>query len=294
MTDPTPRTGAQTPEPDEDRLLARALGLEDDSSPSQNDDESSLELESVDADVAAIVAGIRRIVPAPDADYTDLDDERWRYLRDELSRAERRPRRDRATPQRVVRWLRLVAPVAAAIAVLAVGASVLTRDNTGVGNSTETLVEREVKRAPSSAEDATGRLSGSPASFLDAGQTETYGVVLVVRARTVHNGAQRFDVVRVLRGEAPDGLSLGIVTASAEPGSLNVLCLTPDDAPIEPGSTSSPQPATDATSTAGPSPSPSRLKEAAGSTSLVFDEAGKTALLIPLPADVNPDDIVLP
>ena len=60
---------------DDDRLLAYALGLDDDPElveAAAADAELGRRLETVRAEVDQVAAGVRAAVPAPDDDYTDL------------------------------------------------------------------------------------------------------------------------------------------------------------------------------------------------------------------------------
>ena len=103
---------------DDDRLLALALGLDDDPellAAAERDAELAGRLAAMRADVDRIGAQVRAAVPAPEDAYADLSGERWSGLKEyfEAPASVAKPRRER-------RWWRVVAPVTA-LAVLAAG-----------------------------------------------------------------------------------------------------------------------------------------------------------------------------
>ena len=117
---------------DDDRLLAYALGLDDDPellAAAENDAALSGRLAAMRADVDRIGAQIAAAVPAPEDAYTDLSGERWSGLKEyfEAPASEAKPRRER-------RWWRVVAPVTA-LAVLAVVVGIVAV-NQGTSSST--------------------------------------------------------------------------------------------------------------------------------------------------------------
>lgn len=105
---------------DDNRLLALALGLDDDPellAAAEHDAELAARLETMRAEIAAIGAQVNAAIPAPDESYADLATERWSGVRELLEAPPRTARTRRGR-----RWWRIVAPVTAlAVLALAVG-----------------------------------------------------------------------------------------------------------------------------------------------------------------------------
>ena len=104
---------------DDDRLLAFALGLDDDPelvAAAAADEGLRHRLDAVHAEVEQVGAQVRAAVPDPDEDYTDPSDPRWAGLQQFF--AARRPARTRS---RASLWLRVLAPAAVILVAVAVG-----------------------------------------------------------------------------------------------------------------------------------------------------------------------------
>jgi hypothetical protein len=294
MTD-TPQAGGALPVESDDRLLAYVLGLEADpqlEAAAATDDVLRRRLDALRAEMARVAEQVARAVPEPDDTYTDLSQPRWATLRPRLEAEVRdiRPRvrrRDGAS-----RWLRVLAPVAAVIVALAVGVSVLEHQNAGISSS---LVD---KAAPELAPTRSAGDTAATGQFVDRQAAADFGVVLIARARAVHDGFQRFDVVRVLRGAAPAQLRLRVASRPAELGLLHVLYLSP--VATEAGGTGL-TPSADSPSPA-PSPEPSETGGGAGPSpaaagsadEILFDDGGETAVAVQMPVGVDPSDVFLP
>ena len=241
---------------DDDRLLAYALGLDDDPellAAAENDAGLSGRLTAMRADVDRIGAQDAAAVPAPEDAYTDLSGERWSGLKEyfEAPVSAAKPRRER-------RWWRVVAPVTA-LAVLALVVGIVAV-NQGRSSSTS---------APS-AEVALSELRGGPArkrrgpqprhgrrsptgygttpnvsddngagvvksteprrrSAVErlADQLDRFAIVVLARAREATGALQRFAVVRIFKGDAPQVVELEVDDQPADLGRLHLLMLDP-------------------------------------------------------------------
>ncbi len=193
---------------DDDRLLAFALGLDDDPELRQAaaaGADLGARLAAMRADVDAIGAQVRAAVPQPDASYADLTGERWGGLREYFEAPA-----STAAPRRGRRWWRVVAPVTA-LAVLAVAVGIVAVDQSGRSASSDSA--SEVAR---SAMDTTGSFSGQSAST-DAREGEAAGLAATPGTATAagaaatpaplaapQTAAQRLaDVARPLRRRRP-------------------------------------------------------------------------------------------
>ena len=188
----------------DDRLLAYVMGLQDDPEleAAATDYVLRRRLEALRAEVAQVAEQVSRAVPEPDGTYTDISQPQWAALRPHLE-AEVRDVRPQARPKGGAwRGLRVLAPVAAVIVAVAVGVSVLDRQGTSLFNRQGDKATAELAPARSGGDAA------STESFIDRQAAADFGVVLIARARAAHDGFQRFDVVRVLRGAAPAQLRL--------------------------------------------------------------------------------------
>ena len=139
---------------DDDRLLAFALGLDDDPellAAAENDAELAGRLAAMRADVALIGAQVDASVPEPDDAYTDLSGERWSDLTEFFE-----PPARATAPRRERRWWRVAAPVTAlAILALVVG---IVAVNQGGSSSTSSGSSAEVGRtAADAAQPATAQ-----------------------------------------------------------------------------------------------------------------------------------------
>jgi hypothetical protein len=284
----------------DDRLLAYVMGLQADpelEAAAATDAVLRRRLEALRTEVAQVAEQVTRAVPEPDAAYTDISQPQWAALRP-LMEAEVRDIRPRAHPQDGAwRWLRVLAPVAAVIVALAVGVSVLDRQGTGLFTSQGDKATAELAPARAGG-DAT-----STEHFIDRQAAARFGVVLIARARAARDGFQQFDVVRVLRGTAPDQLRLRVASQPAAVGLLHVLYLSPlasetggaDPTPTDESPSLSPSPSPEPTEAAGgdpgagPSPYATDLAD-----EILFDDGGETAVAVQMPAGVDANDVSLP
>ncbi len=200
---------------DDDRLLACALGLDDDPellAAATGDPALAARLDAARSEVDAIEAGIHRAVPAPDDSYADLSGDRWAGLRDYLEVPAARTRRRGAS-----RWLRIAAPVAALVVIaLAVGITTVGGDNGA---------QTEASRATLAAVDAEPGAAETTPTF--KAQLDRFAVVVLAKAREVTGAVQRFDVMRVLKGDAPGNVMVDVGTSPARRGRVHLLLLRP-------------------------------------------------------------------
>jgi len=272
-----PRTDGTTPGVfDDDRLLAFALGHDDDPeliAAAAADDALDRRLETARREVAGIAAQVRAAVPAPDEAYADLADPRWAGLREFFAAEAPRPARGRG---RASRWLRVLAPVAAVIVALVVGIGVLERQGSGTASL------QSDKAAPEAAAAATSsRGTADALSFAD--QVDQFALVVLARARAVQGTVQRFAVVRVLKGTAPHVLRLRITDGAASVGRLHLLLLRP-----LPGASG------EAQTVGGLSTTKSDVDDFGAGKPVRYSYQGQPALARELPAGIDPNVVTLP
>lgn len=279
-------TGA--PALDDDRLLAFALGLDDDPQlvAAAAADEGLLRrrLDAVRAEVEQVGAQVRAAVPGPDEHYTDPSDPRWAGLQEFF--AAPRPAKTRS---RASRWLRVLAPAAVALVAVAVGLAVVNDQKSDTVESTSSLTA-----AAKASSEAAGPLTGAGATATDrAGdyaqalrdQLDLYAVVVLAKAKAASGAFQRFVVVKVLKGDGPDTVRLRVADRPANAGRLHLLFIHPHtQAYAEP--TPAPVPgSTEATST---------LDALATGEPIIYSYQGETAVLRELPAGTDPATVELP
>jgi hypothetical protein len=217
MVDDVRTSGADPGVFDDDRLLAYALGLDDDPAlvaAVAADDDLRSRLDALHAEVGNIGVQVHAFVPAPNDKYADLGDVRWAGLHDYIKAKPVRP-------PNAWRWLRVAVPVAATVLALAVGVTVVSRLNVGGSSS-------------SSVGKSAGTLSGAAPSVRAAQTGENHGtradafaLVVVARVGVVRDGIQSFSVVRTLKGKAPRVLRLRLLGKPARTGRLELLLLSP-------------------------------------------------------------------
>jgi hypothetical protein len=241
MTDERNENERQPAEYDDDRLLAFALGLDEDPElleAAAVDATLAARLEAVRADVDQIGARVSAVVPQPGDRYTDLSDERWSALEEFFDVP------PAATPRRRRRWWQVVAPVAAVLVVALIvgivavqnGGQLATSDSgSGVarseaeGGAAQPFGESATKSTGAD-QTATGKPSLSE-RFAD--QLDRFAVVVLARAREVSGALQKFVVLRIFKGTAPRVVELVVDDVPADRGRLHVLMLEPT-APPEP------------------------------------------------------------
>ena len=261
---------------DDDRLLALALGLDDDpelTAAAAADEVLDGRLEALRAEVAGVATQVRAAVPAPDEDYTDLADPRWAGLSEFFAAEAPRPAGARGG---VSRWLRVLAPVAAVIVALVVGIGVLERP----GGGTASL--QSDKAAPEIAAPVnTGRGADDALGLAD--QADQFALVVLARARAAQGAVQRFAVVRVLKGSAPHVLRLRIADGVAPAGRLHLLMLRPLTALSE-----------EVLSGSGPGTTKSGVDAFGAGEPVRYSYQGAPALARELPAGTDPNAVALP
>jgi hypothetical protein len=267
---------------DDDRLIAYALGLEDDAelrAALAGDGALRDRLATMQAELAQVEGGIRSAVPPTPPAYDDPADARWQALRPYF---EHKP----ATVRRGFYGRRALTYVAALGLVAAVSVGVVEtqfRNSATTGRSATAATQDSGKAAGGGTE-----LSGAPVygagspgavhSPAPANNADEFAVHIVVEAVSWHKvvvaragdvvaGAQRFAILRVLKGSVKaHSVTLSVGTAPpVAAGTLCVLYLDPT--------------ATPAASSAG------------GSLYLL---AGVPALVEPLPTGENAGDPTLP
>ena len=276
---------------DDDRLLAFALGLDDDPqlvAAAAADEGLRRRLDAVRAEVVEVGAQVDAAVPAPDERYADLSDPRWAGLQEFF--AAPRPTHTRS---RSSRWLRVLAPVAVALVAVAVGLAVINDQKSGSGVAGDSL--SSAAKASSQAagpmttegETAADR-SGDYARALSE-QLDRYALVVLAEAQAASGAFQRFVVVRFLKGDGPDAVLLRIVDRPSDEGRLQVLFLRPHLA-------ASGEPSAEATLTPSPSASEdtSTLGPPAVGEPVMYWYKGEAAMARELPAGTDPAAVNLP
>jgi len=270
---------------DDDRLLAFALGLDDDPelvAAAAADVGLRRRLEAVRAEVEQVGAQVRAAVPGPDEDYTNLGDPRWAGLQEFLAAPQPARTRSRAS-----RWLRVLAPAAVALVAVAVGLAVINDQKSGTLG-----VNGSLPAAAKATSEAAGPQTGAGATATDRAadyaqslheQLDLYAVVVLAKAQAVNGVFQRFVVVKVLKGAGPDVVRLRVADRPADEGRLHLLFLHPrTQAYDEPTPIPS---ATVATST---------FDALAAGVPVVYVYQGATAVLRELPAGTDPASVNLP
>ena len=216
---------------DDDRLLACALGFEDDpelAAAAAADGELGARLETVRAQAAAVGARVSAAVPAPPDDYADLASPRWAALGEFFEAPAPKPARSRSS-----RWLRVLAPALVVVVAVAVGAAIISTRGGGrlsLNGSVSSEASKSAPMAAGSQDAATpapalGSMTTPVVALTD--QARRFATVVVARARKAVGGFQQFAVLRDLKGIAPHLLRLRVGDAPAEAGKLHVLLLDP-------------------------------------------------------------------
>jgi hypothetical protein len=234
---------------DDDRLLALALGLDNDPellAAVADDAVLAARLAAMRAEVAAIGAQVSAAVPAPEESYTDLSGDRWSGLKEYFEPA------PAAKPSHERRWWRVVAPLAA-LAVIALFVGIIAV-NGGGGSSSSTSSSGEAQTADQAAVAQSSSGAGfkavepQPESAAEriVDQLDHFGVVVLARARRATGILQRFAVLRIFKGDAPRVVELEVDGKPADAGRLHLLMLDPTPAIPEPsaspGEAASPEP----------------------------------------------------
>jgi hypothetical protein len=260
---------------DDDRLLALALGLDDDpelSGAAAADDGLRRRLEAMRGDVAGIAAQVHAAVPTPDESYADLAEPRWAGLHEFFAAEAPRLARARGSAWR---RLRVLAPAAAVIVALVVGITVLEHRGGGTAPLRSDHAATEAS-APAASGGGAGALS-----FAD--EVDEFSLVVLARARAAQGAVQRFTVVRVLKGKAPDVLRLRIADVAMPVGRLDLLLLRPLA-----GAT------VGALNVGGPSTTRGGLGAYGVGKAVFYGYHGEPALARELPPGTDPNTVTLP
>jgi hypothetical protein len=272
MTD-TPDKNARF---DEDRLLAFALGLEDDAELQAAlaiDDELRRRLEALKADLGDVGTGLQRLVPAPDESYADPAAARWGGLRPFFAPPpERRLSRGR--------WRVLVPALGAILAVAVVGALALRSgplDSQMAGD--RGAESADSLGAPTAETDASKATYGAGALAADL---ELFGTAFVARAGEVSDGTQHFTVVRRIKGLVTDDIYLEVIDEPVAMDALALVMLGSVSVGAE-GETPIPAPS---------APEDEALQRLRPAGFIAFGYQGVEAVARPLPADVDLEQLL--
>jgi hypothetical protein len=275
--DTTPTTPEREPFDDE-RLLAYALGLDDDPAlaAASGDGDVRRRLAALRADIEQVGANVRAAVPEPGAEYTDLGDPRWAGLRDYVTAGA-----PSAARRGAWHWLRVAVPVAVLALAAGVGVSVIARqggsDHASISSgATEGVV-------PQAAPGGSAKSYGAPARLPTA---DAFALVVVARAGAVRQGYQSFAVVRTLKGKTTQAVRLRVLGTPVEAGGLALLLLKPVSGQAQAGSGGG----------EGASPGPTALPglRPAPQSAPVYSYAGEPAYARQLPAGTDPSTVTLP
>lgn len=261
---------------DDDRLLAYALGLEVDAELETalvGDEDLRSRLEAMRAGLDGIGVGLERLVPAPDETYADPAAARWDGLRPFFA-----PPPGRRTAGR--RWRVLVPALGVILAVAVVGAFAL-RDGPIVSQraTDEVGTAAESADAPAVGADASKSAYGRDDLAADL---ELFETVFVGRAGEVADGRQRFTVVRQVKGTVTGDVYLDVVD---QPMPAETLTLVMFGAGTLGADGDVPVPATTALDAEA-------LQRIRATAFLTLDAHGVTAVAIPLPPDVDLDQLL--
>lgn len=250
---------------DDDRLLAYALGLEDDRELADalaSDPQLRERLRRMETELGEVGDQLHAAVPPLDEGWTDLSMQRWEALRHYVQTRPAEPRRRRL-------HLKVLVPIAATVAAIALAL--------GVTLSHHTL------RQSTEATGGNGAVSaaGAPESSRNGGAYDASGefkTIVVARAHVAGDDSQRFTVERVLKGSAPASVELTIEAGAALPEeTLAVLSLLPLDT---------------LSSKAAPTPvAPGAVKQSGVPTVFLYE--GRLAAVQPLPPGTDPADVTL-
>jgi len=291
MADERHNETAGTPAFDDDRLLAFALGFDDDPelvAAAAADEGLRRRLDAVRAEVRQVGAQVRAIVPAPGEGYADPGDPRWAGLQEFFATPLPAKPRSRAS-----RWLRILAPAAVVVVAVAVGLAAINGQKSGTVADNSSL-----PAAAQASSEAAGPLTGARDAATDRGadhgqslreELDLYGVVVLARARAVSGAFQRFVVLRILKGDGPEMVRLRVAERPADEGRLHVLFLRPQSETYsEPSAEATPTPVP------GPTEATSTLEALAAGAPVTYSYQGETAVLRELPAGTDPAAVELP
>jgi negative regulator of sigma E activity len=318
MADDLTMNGASGGVYDDDRLLSLALGLDDDPGlveAMDADDVLRRRFEAVRADVDAVASGVLAAVPAPDEDYTDLSDPRWAQLQEFFAPGAEQPVKARRGSRR---WLRVLAPAAVVVLALAVGVTVIQRQNQqSAGDAERTAKAADtLTSAGSTAGGAESAPMATPAQATLAtihDQLDEFATVVLATARQARGAFQQFVVVRIFKGDSPDVMNLRVVDHPTDTGRLHLLMVKPTPATLGASPNAGEEPSVATTATVGPSAVPgaetglagaspipgviattAAMAALGGTIPLIYTYEGELAVARELPAGMDPAAVVLP
>lgn len=338
MSNPPPSRSPNDRRQDDERLLAYVLGIEKDpelAAAAERDEALRGRIQTLRADLGRVAADVAATVPETPPDYTDLATARWQRLREAIAEepasateppaAAAQGRDTRGRRRGAWRWMRVLAPAAAVLALLVVGVSVLQESRQL--SATEQQANGAYDKALGAAESgpsSPARTTPAPSATAESADA-WFDTVVVARPLAARDNAQAFDVLRTLRGSAGAIVRLHVVTSAADPGRLYAVFLrtlpVSDEAEASTRATAeavsapltilltSEMPATDDSSreTAGPSPAwsgaaspgaaasaPSTVALAFGEDDRIVFENGISAIAVQLPAGVQAGQVALP
>jgi hypothetical protein len=272
---------------DDDRLLAFALGLDEDPqlvAAAAADEGLRRRLDAVRAQVTQVGAQVHAAVPAPDESYTDLSDPRWAGLHEFLT-----PPPPAKARQRTSRWLRVLAPAAVALVAVAVGLAVINEQRIGSGAGSDSLSTgaKASSEAAGPQTDAGVNVTDRAGEYAQAlrEQLDLYALVVLAEARAAGGAFQRFVVVKFLKGDGPDVVRLRVVDGPADEGRLQVLFLRPQTGGSAEATTSPIPSATETTGT---------LEALTVGVPVMYTYHGEAAMARELPAGTDPAAVSLP
>jgi hypothetical protein len=272
----------------DDRLLAFALGLEDDP-----ELEAALaaqpllqrRLEALSADLERVKGELKSIVPPAGPAYERPADETWRRLQPYYAAP--------AAAGRAAswRWQRLLVPAAALLVVAAVSVGVVL---TLHGQGSNISASSGTSESSSSAGKALGAQFGADA----LPPKGDYDIVVVARAGAYATGNQQFTVLRVLKGKAGPAVSLAVPSSAAvKTGDVRLLYLLPA-APMAGASGGNSTQNNFLAPSSGAATTAPRAAPAAGARTIgpavSAQFAGQPALIVPLPAGASASTVTIP
>ncbi len=270
---------------DDDRLLACALGLDDDPellAAAEGDVALAARLAAMRTDVAIVGAQISASVPAPDDTYADLAGDRWSGLKEFLE-----PPASAAKPRRHGRWWRVAAPLTALLALaLVVGIVAVDRGSQSqvTGDQAATTAELGSSDAAEPSADRAAGFTSATEQFVD--QLDRFAVVVLARARAASGAVQRFAVVRIFKGEAPNVVELAIGGQPADQGRLHLLMLDPVATGGE--ELASPQPVETQSTTKSVDGAPGQTLD------VVYTYNGEPTMVLEFAAGTDPAEVSIP
>ena len=274
----------QTPSYDDDRLLAYALGLEDDpelTAAIAVDPALRARLDETRRDLTRVGERLREAVPAADGD-ADPAAPRWERLRPYFAAPAPRRRHSRR---------RLAGALAAAAVLAIVVGVVVTLPQSTTTSAPSSATGGSAVLAPQTNEALGAHDEAKSGGFLAGAEADEFAVVAVARAGATQGERQSFTVVKLLKGKVATTFTMhvGAAAPAAAPGSFQVVYLRPSS--TYNGASSGAQ----AGAIASATPSPGGLVSTpAPAVSNFYTFHGSPAVVQPLPPGADPKTFTLP